>query len=157
MSLHLWAGKGPGLPSPPGEHGTAHGEESGRSEKFGPRGGARSAAVGHNKGSRLPFESQRESPEGSAKTVPLLLTYVTPSGLPPSPHSLCLPRCRAGFLSQGSSHATQISFPELSLQVSHAPFCLQSLKLIAGKQEQAGKATLGQLWSGSAVTAALGS
>lgn len=149
--------RGRSSPPPPGEHGSVRGERSGKSEKFGPRGDARSAEVGHNKGSRLPFETQRESPEGSAKNGAAAPYICNPLRASPSPRSLCFPRCQAGFLSQRTSHATQISFPQLSPQVSHASFCLQSPKLTAGKQEPPGKANSGQLWSGSAVTAALGS
>lgn len=41
--------------------------------------------VGHNKGCQLPFETQRESPEGSAETVPMRPYICNPLRAPPSP------------------------------------------------------------------------
>lgn len=54
--------------------------------------------VGHNKGSQLPFETQRDSPEESAETVPMDPYICNPLGVPPHPHSLCPPRCQVLFL-----------------------------------------------------------
>lgn len=106
-------------------------------------------------GSHLKLKGNlRKDPQ---KTVPLLLTYVTPSGL--SLHPIPFASLVAKPGSFHSDHLTQLRSlsPQLSLQVSHAPFCLQSSKLTAGNWEPPGKANSGQLWSGSAVTAALGS
>lgn len=101
-----------------------------------------SQCVGHNKGSQLPFETQRESPEELAEAMRMLPYICNPLRGP----SLC-----PTLFSLDNHHRTQLissslPLPQLSLQVSHAPFCLQSPNLTAGKQEPAGKATTS--WKG---------
>lgn len=98
--------------------------------------------VGHNKGSQLPFETQRDSPEESAETVPMHPYICNPLGGPP-PIPFAPLAAKPCF--SNNKHRTQLIFPPslLSLQVSHAPFCLKSPKPTAVKQEPAGKATPG--------------
>lgn len=66
--------------------------------------------VGHNKGSPLPFETQRESPEESAETVPMRPYICNPLRAPPRPVPLPSPAAKPCF--SKDEHRTQlISFP----------------------------------------------
>lgn len=81
-------------------------------------------------GSHLKLKgSLRKSPQRQCRCA---LTYVTPRA-PPSPRPLAASRAPLTALTSRSHRP----LPALSLQVSHAPFCLRSPKRASVKQEPA--------------------